>query len=64
MKRKDFKKYSGSRADLEKDLTKHQESLAKLRFDLMAGKVKNIREIRETRRTIAQIKTLLSREAK
>ena len=47
----------------EKELRKMIESLREkqrvLRFDLSAGKVKDIREIRETKRTIARILTIL-----
>lgn len=35
-----------------------------LQFDLAAGKVKNIREIRDVKRSIAQLKTLLSERSR
>ena len=39
-------------------LREKKEALRKLKFDLPAGKVKNVREIREVRRDIARIKTI------
>ena len=36
-----------------------KEKIRQLRFDLAAGKVKNVREIRETRKEIARLNTLL-----
>jgi ribosomal protein L29 len=47
--------------ELEKLLEDNRERLRQLRFDLAAGKVKNVREIRKTKKEIAQILTLLSR---
>lgn len=47
-------------ADLARELSAREERLASLRMDLAAGKVKNVREIRETRKTIARIKGLLN----
>lgn len=41
------------------ELVKHQARLDGLRFELAQGKVKNIREIRSLRRTIAQLRTLI-----
>lgn len=37
-----------------------REELRQLRFDLASGKVKNVRRIREIKRDIARILTLLS----
>lgn len=45
--------------ELEKELGGLKERLNQLRFDLAAGKVKNIREIRHIRKGIAQILTIL-----
>ncbi len=36
-----------------------QKRLGQLRFDLFAGKVKNVKEIRQTRRRIARLFTLM-----
>ena len=45
--------------ELKKQLTDSREKLRLLRFDLAGGKVKNIREIREVKKTIARILTLM-----
>ena len=48
-----------SQADLQKALVEYRSRLQKLRFDLAAGKVKNIREIKSTKKMIARILTVL-----
>ena len=48
-----------SKDELGKILTDNREKLRQLRFDLSAGKVKNVREIRHIKKEIAQILTLL-----
>ena len=45
--------------ELQRMLASSQEKLRKLRFDLASGKVKNIRAIRESRKDIAKIFTIL-----
>jgi large subunit ribosomal protein L29 len=45
--------------ELKKSLENSRERLRSLRFDLASGKVKNVREIREIRKTIARTITLL-----
>lgn len=50
---------SKSADELKKMLVEEREKLQKLRFDLQLKKNKNVREIRKTRQTIAQILTLL-----
>jgi len=40
-------------------LENDKEKLRKLRFDLAAGKVKNVRSIRAVRKDIAKIKTVI-----
>ena len=57
MKAKDLQKRST--ADLEKTARELQDKLRELRFDLTAGKVKNIKEIRSVRKEIAQIRTIV-----
>ena len=44
---------------LKESLKEKKNHLMQLRFDLTAGKVKNVREIRSTRRDIARINTIL-----
>jgi ribosomal protein L29 len=46
--------------ELRKDLADYREKLRKLKFDLSQGKVKNIKEIKETKKVIARILTLMN----
>jgi large subunit ribosomal protein L29 len=48
-----------SKEELEKLLEESRERLRQLKFDLAAGKVKNVREIRKIKKEIARILTLL-----
>jgi len=48
-----------NKAVLGELLLEKKERIRQLRFDLSAGKVKNVREIRGTRRDIARVNTLL-----
>ncbi len=59
---KDFKRMNPK--ELARVSQEKREKLRQLRFDLASGKVKNIREIRETRRDIARILTVLKNPAK
>lgn len=60
MKKKNFQEIKDRpAAELQKDVTEYQERLRVLKFDLAAGKVKNIREIRAVKKSIAQILTIL-----
>jgi len=60
MKKKEFLELRNSpTAELEKKLREFREKLRSLSFDLAAGKVKNAREIKETKKTIARILTIL-----
>ncbi len=60
MKLKEFKNFKTKPLpELEKELKAREEKISQLRFDLAAGKVKNIREIRHLRKDIAQILTLI-----
>ena len=45
--------------ELKKLLQDNREKLRQLKFDLASGKVKNVREIRELKKDIARILTLL-----
>ena len=51
-----------SKPELQKFLIDSQERLRSLKFDLASGKVKNVREIRELKKNIARILTLLKTE--
>ena len=48
-----------SKKELESMLLAQREHLRNLRFDLASGKVKNVREIRELKKEIARILTVL-----
>lgn len=50
-----------SKSELKKLIIDKGERLRVLRFSLAVGKLKNVREIRETRRDIARILTFLKR---
>lgn len=45
--------------ELQQTLIGLRDKLRELRFNLAGGKVKNIKEIRETKRDIARVSTLL-----
>lgn len=57
MKIKELKEKSGD--ELKKILLQEREKIQKIRFDLKLKKNKNVREIRKTRKIIAQVLTLL-----
>ena len=60
MKSKDFQQLKTKPpVELQKELEAMRVRLNSLKFDLSAGKVKNIREIRGVKKSIAQILTLL-----
>jgi len=48
-----------SKSELKKLITDKGEHLRTLRFSLAVGKLKNVREIRETKRDIARILTIM-----
>jgi len=60
MKHKEFQEYKNKPgSELEKDLVTFRAKLANLKFDLAAGKVKNIREIRRLKKDIARVITII-----
>ena len=65
MKKSEIKKLNNkTQADLKKALYEAKEDLRTLRFDLSAGKVKNIERARNARRKIARILTFLKEKEK
>jgi ribosomal protein L29 len=48
------------KAELDKLFLELSEKIGKLNFDLVSGKVKNVREIRETKKDIARIMTIMN----
>jgi ribosomal protein L29 len=60
MKKKELAEYKNkSIEELEKELANFRSRLSALKWDLIQGKVKNIREIRQIKKTVAQILTLI-----
>jgi large subunit ribosomal protein L29 len=57
MKAKDLRKKK--KEELENLLKEKREKLAKLKLDLSLGKLKNVKEIKETKKDIAKILTVL-----
>ena len=49
-------------AELQKMALEERTKLQQLRFDLPGGKVKNVREIRQIRRNIARILTIVKQK--
>jgi large subunit ribosomal protein L29 len=45
--------------ELKRKMEDSREKLRQMRFDLSAGKVKNVREIRQIKKEIARIMTIL-----
>jgi large subunit ribosomal protein L29 len=65
MKRREFQQLKNKPLpELQKSLNEYREKLRKLKFDLAQGKVKNIREIRDTKKAIARIMTFIKINAK
>ena len=60
MKRKDIQELkSRPKAELERLLKDERERLRNVRFDLAAGKLKDIGEMRRAKKTVARILTFL-----
>lgn len=49
--------------ELQKNLNEYREKLRKLKFDLAQGKVKNIREIKDIKKAIARILTIMNKSS-
>ena len=52
-----------SRGELEKLLQKRRSGALNFRFRVLGGRVKNIRELRDTRKDIARILTILKEKS-
>jgi len=60
MKKSQLQEYKNKPViELKKDLAVQREKLVALNFDLAAGKVKNIQSIKETRKLVARLLTLI-----
>jgi large subunit ribosomal protein L29 len=65
MKKLEFEKLKQATiGELQKLFQEKREKLERLRFDLAVGKVKNISEIRKTRKDIARILTLINEKSR
>ncbi len=53
-----------SEKELYKTLSDKKEKLRQSKFDISAGKLKNVREVRETRKDIARVLTILTARSK
>lgn len=62
MKASELKKKD--KKELEKDMENLKENLSNLRFKLAANKLKNVREIRNIKKDIARIMTILRENRK
>ncbi|MCD6410674.1 50S ribosomal protein L29 [bacterium] len=62
MKTQDFR--NKSEEELHSLLRQKRGALRQLRFDLVAGKVKNLREIRAVKKDIARILTVINEKRK
>lgn len=61
MKRNDVKNLKTKNVtELARDLKEKTETLRTAKFDLAAGKVKNLFLIKDTKKTIARIKTFIN----
>jgi len=61
MKKKEWQQLKNKPlAELQKKLEGEQDRLWQLRTDLASGKVKNVREIRLAKKTIAQLLTVIN----
>ncbi len=61
MKKQDFQQLkSKSSAEMQKELRETQTKLRDLKFDLAAGKVKNVSEIKKLKKVVARLSTLIT----
>jgi len=52
-----------TKKELKENLISSRDKLRELRFNLAGGKVKNIREVHQTKKDIAKILTLLKQDS-
>lgn len=61
MKKQELEKLKNNPiSELQKKLIDDYENLRKMKFDLTQGKVKNIKAIKEIKKTIARILTIMN----
>lgn len=63
MKKQDLEKLKNEPlSELQKKLVDAYENLRKMKFDLFQGKVKNIKSIKEVKKMIARILTIMNKK--
>ena len=63
MKKKDIQELKNRPlGELEKMAKEEEEKLRSLRFDLAAGKVKNVSQLRDLRKKLARVKTFMKQK--
>ena len=61
MKKQDFQQLkSKTQAEMQKELGESRTKLRDLKFDLAAGKVKNVSEIKKIKKVVARLSTLIT----
>jgi large subunit ribosomal protein L29 len=60
MKMKELKQKNKN--ELRKLLTENQKKIGQFRFDLNSKKIKNVKEMKELKRDVARILTILNKE--
>ncbi len=61
MKKQDFQQLkSKSHAEMQKELRDSQIKLRDLKFELAAGKVKNVSDIKKLKKVVARLSTLIT----
>ncbi len=64
MKKKELQEYKSKvLAELEKELLSLREKMTSLKLDVVTGKVKSLKEFKHTKKSIAQVNTMIQ-EAK
>ncbi|HXF43896.1 MAG TPA: 50S ribosomal protein L29 [Candidatus Paceibacterota bacterium] len=65
MKRKELQNFRAKTTpEVDKEIRHYEERLNALKMDLALGKVKNIREIRQIRKSLAQLLTIKRERAR
>ncbi|EKD24063.1 MAG: hypothetical protein ACD_81C00118G0010 [uncultured bacterium] len=61
MKKQDLQQLkSKSHAEMQKELSESQTKLRDLKFDLAAGKVKNVSQIKKLKKVVARLSTMIT----
>ena len=61
MKKQDIQQLkSKSQAEMQKELSESRTKLRDLKFDLAAGKVKNVSQIKKLKKVVARLSTMIT----